>query len=195
MLRRQPRLVEPDRIRRLVPETATLAAVCDLRVELLYAAVIYGTCSVVEVGQSDVAEWLGWLDWVRHLVGIPEAGEPAEADPPPEWFSQAVYALEHVDEARADRFDQTELRRWAHLEFERLAERARPLEQLSLEPLAEIEGEPSQAGTRLLALMQDSLVLLALPDGAIRNKRADSAEVLRHLVAARQEGVWDLLTK
>ncbi len=172
-------------------------AVFLLRAQLLHAAVIYGTCTLLLTGDRDVDEWLGWLEWVSGALAKIAGQTDGARDPDavPGWLSQALRTLDTVDETDdPELFDETIFRGWASDEFERIAERARPIEKYNGEPLGEIKSQPSRAGMRLLGLMQDSLVLVSAPDESSRTSAAGAPEVLRHLIAARDEGVWELLT-
>ena len=109
----------------------------------------------------------------------------------PGWLSQLTHVLEYPEESGADPFDDQELREWARVRFECLAEMARPIEQLEAEPLGEVDGIPARDGMRLLGAMQDSLVLASVDEPEVRGQRADAFEILGGLVAARMEGVWE----
>lgn len=181
-----------------VGDDATVRLVLLLRVELLYAAVVYGMFAVLSDGGDETGIWLEWLEWVQDLIaGVREPLDPFPADhDPPEWLRQAIEAAEQADSTvRHSPFEESVVRRWAWQEFELLAERSRPIEQLTGEPLGEIKDRPSPAGLRLLGAIQDSLVLVSsAPDETTRHRRASAAEILDHLTAAREEGVWELLT-
>ena len=167
-----------------------------LRIELLYAAVMYGALSVLAEGDRDT-EWLEYMEWVSQLISdIAEGTEAAvEHDSvSPEWLRHVLRALRTSDAEGFVEASGQDFQEWAQDEFERLALRVRSVEQDGAEPFREIEGERSYAGTRLLGLMQDSLVLASAPDQDTRDRRAAAREVLAHLKAARDEGVWEILT-
>jgi hypothetical protein len=183
-----------------VPEgdDATVRSLLLLRIELLYAAVVYGMCAMLSDGGDETGIWLDWLEWVRDLISaMRERLDPfCDDHEPPQWLRQAIEAAEQTESTtRHDLFRESVVRHWAREEFELLAERSRPIERVTGEPLGETEDRPSPAGLRLLGAIQDSLALVsAAPDEAAGQRRASAAEVLDHLIAAREEGVWELLT-
>ncbi len=170
-------------------------AVIWLRLELLNAAIGYGIYAALsEGGTATVSEWRECLDWAEGVVSTirEQAGEaPREM---PGWLRQAIEAIDSFEELGAqptDLFEDEAVRHWATEEFELLAVLARPIEQADGEPLGEIEDRPSRAGMRLLAAIQDSLVIASAEDQTIRDKRASAAEIYADLVATREEGVWE----
>jgi hypothetical protein len=176
---------------------AALAEIFALRVELLYAAVWYGACCAIEEGRDEFAEWLGWLDWVAAVVSdlARTAGHRAdESDLVPGWLRTAIDTLERAADGEPDEFDAAEFRGLARVAGERIAERARPIERRSGEPMGEIGGQPSRAWMRLLGLIQDSLILVATGSETNHLKRADARSVADHVTVARDAGVWDVLT-
>lgn len=177
-------------------DEAMLTAAIVLRVELLYAAVIYGTWSVLVAGGRDIEEWQGWVAWVRNLFTTIAASDESlpDHDLPPEWLREVIQALDHTEELAHDAVDDRAFRRWARDEFERLAELARPIEQGGAEPLGELHGDSSGAGLMLLGVVQDSLTLICAADEMTRDKRAGAAEIIECLRAARNEGVWSGLS-
>jgi hypothetical protein len=176
---------------------SAVAATTRLRFELLRSTVVYGVYSALpNAGDALMQEWLAYVRWVEGLfsTAAAEAGLSADGAQTPEWLDRMSRALEHPRESGdGDPFDAQELRDWTRVQFERLAETSRPLEQLAAEPLGEVEGTPTRAGMRLLAAMQDSLVLASVEEPEIRSERADAVEILANLVAARDEGVWDFV--
>ncbi len=175
-------------------------AVAALRLRLLYAAIGYGVYSAASEGGAAAArEWHDWLEWVEEFVAKLEQETPAvrlHADPPG-WLQQVIELIDGFERSDAgslgDAFADEAVRRWATLEFEHLAELARPIERMAAEPPGEIEDRGSAAGMALLGAVQDSLVLAVSEDDRVRAMRAGSAEIYESLVAAREEGVWDVL--
>jgi hypothetical protein len=178
-------------------EVSAVGATTRLRLELLRSAVVYGVHSTLsENNDVLVQEWLAYLGWVEGLLSAAatEAGLSADVVQTSEWLDQMTHVLEHPQEGgNSDPFADQEMRGWARVQFECLAERARPLEELATEPLGEVEGVIARDGLRLLAAVQDSLVLASFEDPEIRSQRADAVEMLADLVAARDEGVWDFV--
>jgi hypothetical protein len=172
-------------------------AIAALRIELLHAAVVYGVYSVLsEEGEELVSKWLAWLHWVESLfLRVRAEVDPgADGTQTPAWLQQQILALLHSEERElGDLFDDEAVRDWARVQFECLAERARPIEQAGGEPLGEIQDIPLTAGKRLLGAVQDSLVLASAEDAKVRSKRASAAEILDDLIAARDQGVWDMV--
>ncbi len=171
-------------------------AVRALRIQLLGASIGYGVSAVLSEGDTEaVREWREWLDWTRGVISAfrREAGETPWEMPP--FLDQGVAALDVLERAGEpiDRFGDETVRDWAREEFERLAERARPIERVKGEPLGEVEDRPSRAGMRLFGAVMDSLVFASSEDEEIRRNRASAAEIHADLVAARKERVWDFL--
>jgi hypothetical protein len=158
---------------------------------------VYGACSALDEGRGELAEWLGWLDWVSHLVlDLAEgAGHLPNSETVPAWLRTGIETLERADDDEPYGVDATEFSHWATLACERIAEKARPIERLGGEPLGEIADQPNRAGMRLFGLVQDSLILASIEGEASRFKRADARAVAEHLMAARDEGVWSALTQ
>lgn len=182
-------------------ERCMWVAIAALRVELLYASIGYGIYAVVSDGRAASArEWRNWLEWVASVVAAmaQEAEElPVEPVESPGWLTQVIERIEAFDQSGAqgggDPFNDEDVRHWARMEFERLAERARPIEEMAGEPLGEFVDHESSAGMALLGVVQDSLVLALSDDDEKRAMRATSEEILERLLAARKEGVWDVL--
>lgn len=172
--------------------------VATLRAEVLRAAVIYGVCASLAEGGTHADEWLAWLEWVADLRSTLTGQTRSDHEPLafPEWLQDLIDALEAgaYDEPR-NLFAEPDFRDWSRDEFEVLAERARPIERLGLEPLGEIGDQPPAAGPRLLALLQDSLVLASAEDRQAWEQRVKAIELLEHLNAARAAGTWELLTR
>jgi hypothetical protein len=80
-----------------------------------------------------------------------------------------------------------------HEALERLAERARSVEQFMTTPLGEFEGQEFGAGVALLGAIEDSLLLTLSDDENERGGAADAEEIRELLLAARDEGIWDVL--
>ncbi len=122
---------------------------------------------------------------------------PAERIESPGWLTEVIEPIGVFEqsgaEGRGDMLDDEDVRQWARMELERLAERARPIEQMAGGPLGEVVDQESSAGMALLGAVQDSLVLAVSDDDEKRAMRATSVEINEHLLAARKEGVWDVL--
>lgn len=186
----------PLRGRELEDTEALRGAIIALRFELLYTAVMYGLHSLQADGGRGAEAWREWLRWVEDLVlqRAQRHDRYRHGFEPDRWIYKAAGVLDGLDTERADDpFDEQSMQLWARERFEHLALRARPIELEAGEPLAEIKGRRSRAAKRLLASVQDSLVLASCPDAETRSKRAGATEILKALTAARDEGAWKVL--
>jgi len=177
-----------------------------LRQELLFVATVYGVLVSIEDGDEHRrGEWLGWLEYEKCLdVRIAvlggefgwqsSGGESASAiADSTDWLVDLlrdceVHGRESIRGAVADTLERY---RWELLE--RLALRARAVEELRGEPLNEVEGEEHPEALALLGAVEDSLLLSSLQEGDGLSLRATSAEVYLGLIGARGEGIWDFL--
>ena len=162
----------------------------------LYASVMYGTFLVLAEADDVAGEWLRFVEWVDGFVFEYSRGSDAAAEHGglrPGWLQEVLEALRNPERASPGFVDEKAFRDFASDELERLAMRARPIEEDGGDPLAEIRGGRSRAGRRLLGLMQDSLVLASTRDMETRLLMAGVPELLEHLQAARDEGVWEPL--
>jgi hypothetical protein len=174
-----------------VDRATNLEATTAVLVELLRAASCYGTYAVLSECDDDLADqWLTWLRWVEEMfLRVETELDPALAETP-SWLQQVIYALENRDEIdREGIFDDQAVRDWARVQLEWLAEWARLTGQE--EPPGGIEDALSTAGMRLFSAVRDSLAHACAEDPAVRGKRAEAAEILEDLIAARDHGVWE----
>jgi hypothetical protein len=174
-------------------EQVAASVIFALRVELLRATVGYGVYAALsEDDAALIAEWLTMLNWARDLIARFAVEFGLEDDGAQERLDELILALEHPEQSDAgDLFDNRDVRDWARDRFESLAEKARPIELMAGEPLGEVQDVPAEAGLRLFAAVQDSLVLASIDDADVRRQRAGAREILDDLIAARDQAVWE----
>jgi hypothetical protein len=179
-------------------------AVRGLRQELLSSAAIYGTIlSVTEGDLRQRQEWREWVDWMVALALRAGAvagewgwegleGHQDEVSKGPKSMLEFLDRTEEAEDA-AESLSPDFLRaEWLDL-LERLAGRARAVEEVGGEPLNEVDGHDTPFGLRLLDAVEQSLVLMVYGGGDERALHATSREIYDLMVAARAEGVWDFL--
>lgn len=171
-----------------------------LRAELLWAATTYGVVSVMAAGGGGrVVDWREWLEWVK---GLGEGLRAAQADVHDDgdvgvekggdWSTDL---LANMDAFASAGYEPTGdmLRDELWLEaLERLSERARTIEEFRGKPLGEVTGQSFDSGVALLGAVEDSLLLMLSDDNDKRATRATPDEIYILLLAARDQGIWDL---
>jgi hypothetical protein len=190
--------------RRRDPDAAqhTMLTIAELRVELLRAATVYGVRSAMSLGDTGLVwVWREWLEDVEGLVdrvwtsanrlGRMTAGGEEVPDWPALLLEQVLTYQAQRSKPTLHRGSTTCTQEWIET-LERLAVRARNVEELNGQPLGEIEGEEFGAGVALLGAVEDSLVLVASADPDKQARRADAMEIHTIALAARDAGIWDL---
>ena len=179
--------------------------VIALRLELLRMVTEYGVEAVFAGGsREDARRWCLWLEWLIGVFGPAAAAASKlglEADSADSEYRLSIPGLldrlrefEEADHStRGDWFDVESHAYWLE-GLERLASRAREMEELGAEPLGEEEGHEFGAGVRLLGAIEDSLVL-QLVDHDQPGQALTASETYELAVAARDEGVWDYVNE
>jgi hypothetical protein len=180
-------------------------AVVALRTELLSAATSYGIWSALAAGDSvGVEHWRHWLQWLEQLADRANArgreltqkvGLTVTDTSRDRWPTQLVELLKDFRPTEpwtvSDETTSWDAE-WSHRR-ERLARRARDVEEFKGKPLGEIEGEEFGEGVALLGAMEDSLTLVLAKDENVRASRWGAEEIYGLVVAARKQGVWDAI--
>jgi hypothetical protein len=186
-------------------EARAWRAIVALRVEVIRTATNYGVMSAKE---EDVPEWREWTRFLEEELvgrdggsvpdaashGVPDAGATSTLSA---WFDQLRERLDDAERGvsvdEADAMPMSEKEFWVD-SLERLAERARDIEELGSQPLGEEDGRESTAGVALLGALEDSLVLALSDTQANRAERLTAHELYDLIKAAQTEGVWRALS-
>jgi hypothetical protein len=173
-------------------------ALVALRIELLRTATNYG---VTLAREDDVAEWRGWVgslegflvDPVRTSSGEFESDMASGLARPAiigEWFDQLRTMLDRAEKGEPVHADLASLHEFWWDSLERLAERARDVEELGARPLGEQADRDSRSGATLLGGIEDSLVLVLADADGNRDWYLTSSEVCDLVKTAQRDGVW-----
>lgn len=176
-----------------------------LRAELLSAATGYAVWSALAskdlIAVADLRDWLHWVEQLADKVHArrrelnSEIGVPMTDQASLRWPAQHLKLLDDYEAADTE-FGSDLTSSWDDEwsdRRERLAERARSVEELNGKPLGEIEGQEYGEGVALLGAVEDSLTLLLSEEEETRGRRWRPREMYRRLVAAQRQGVWDVL--
>ena len=145
-----------------------------------------------------------WRRWVDTLdVDLGSAGHGCYGEPKPdlnsgladwgmirEWFDQLRAMLDEIEAGDSMHADLASRHEFWWDSLERLAERARDIEELGGQPLGEEEGRESRSGVALLGGLEDSLVLALADTEGNGDWILTACDVLELANSAQRDGVW-----